>query len=97
MTVVIGIDPHKASHTATAVGADLAEAATIRVRASRSMTEELPRWAQRWPGACDDPEAVSERLPATAVLDAGCTQVVEDHPPLSMVVGTIHRRQLRPP
>ena len=49
MTVVIGIDPHKASHTATAVGADLAEAATIRVRASRSMTEELLRWAQRWP------------------------------------------------
>ena len=49
MTVVIGIAPHKAPHTAAAVGADLAEAATIRVRASRSMTEELLRWAERWP------------------------------------------------
>ena len=49
MTVVIGIDPHKASHTAAAIGPDLAEASTIRVRAARSTTEELLRWAQAWP------------------------------------------------
>ncbi len=49
MTVVIGIDRHKASHTATVVGPDLAEASTIRVRAARSTTEELLRWAQAQP------------------------------------------------
>ena len=49
MTVIIGIDPHKASHTATAICPDLAEAATIRVRAARSTPQELLSWAARWP------------------------------------------------
>ncbi len=49
MTAVIGIDPHKASHTATAIGPDLGEVATIRLRAARSTTEELLRWAEAWP------------------------------------------------
>ena len=49
MTVIIGIDPHKASHTATAICPGLAEAATIRVRATRSTPQELLSWAARWP------------------------------------------------
>ena len=49
MTVVIGIDPHKASRTATVVGPDLVEVATSRVRAAPSTTEELLRWAAGWP------------------------------------------------
>ena len=49
MTVVIGIDPHKASHTATAIGPGCVEAATIRLRAARSTPEELLIWAARWP------------------------------------------------
>ena len=49
MTVVIGIDPHKASHTAAAVGADLAEVGAITVRATRSTPQELLRWAEGWP------------------------------------------------
>ena len=49
MTVVIGIDPHKASHTATAIGPGSVEAATIRLRAARSTPEELLSWAARWP------------------------------------------------
>ena len=49
MTVVIGIDPHKASHTAAAVGADLAEVGAITVRATRSTPQELLRWAEAWP------------------------------------------------
>ena len=49
MTVVIGIDPHKASHTAAAVGADLGEVGAIRVRAANSTPQELLRWAQTWP------------------------------------------------
>lgn len=32
MTVIIGIDPHKGSHTATALGANLTELGTIRGR-----------------------------------------------------------------
>lgn len=49
MSVIIGIDPHKGSHTATALAPDLAELGTIRVRASRSMTEQLLEWASAWP------------------------------------------------
>ena len=49
MTVVIGIDPHKASHTATAIGPGSVEAATIRLRAARSTPEELLSWAEQWP------------------------------------------------
>ena len=50
MTVVIGIDPHKASHTATAIGrSGSVEAATIRLRAARSTPEELLIWAAQWP------------------------------------------------
>jgi hypothetical protein len=33
MTVIIGIDPHKASHTAVAIGCDERQLAEIRVRA----------------------------------------------------------------
>ena len=49
MTVVIGIDAHKASHTATAIGPGCVEAATIRLRAARSTPEELLSWAAQWP------------------------------------------------
>ena len=49
MTVVIGIDAHKASHTATAIGPGCVEAATIRLRAARSTPEELLIWAAQWP------------------------------------------------
>jgi transposase len=49
MTVVIGVDPHKSSHTATAIGADLVELGTIRVRATRSTLTQLLAWAAAWP------------------------------------------------
>jgi transposase len=49
MPVIIGIDPHKSSHTATAVDDALAETGTIRVRASRTMVAQLLGWAQQWP------------------------------------------------
>ena len=48
MTVIIGIDPHKSSHTATALGADLAELGTIRVRATRATIDQLLTWAAPW-------------------------------------------------
>jgi hypothetical protein len=45
MTVMIGIDPHKASHTAIAVDDTEEVMAELRVRACRSQTERLREWA----------------------------------------------------
>lgn len=46
MTVIIGIDPHKASHTAVAIGCDEQQLAEIRVRATCQQTEKLLAWAE---------------------------------------------------
>ena len=46
MTVIIGIDPHKASHTAVAIGCDEQQLAKIRVRATCQQTAKLLAWAQ---------------------------------------------------
>jgi len=46
MTVIIGIDPHKASHTAVAIGCDERQLAEIRVRATCQQTERLLAWAE---------------------------------------------------
>jgi transposase len=46
MTITIGIDPHKATHTAVAIGCDETQLATITVRATRHQTERLLGWAQ---------------------------------------------------
>ena len=46
MTVIIGVDPHKASHTAVAIGGDERELATIKVRATRKQVAQLLAWAE---------------------------------------------------
>lgn len=46
MTVIIGIDPHKATHTAVAIGCDERELAAITVRATRRQTERLLGWSE---------------------------------------------------
>jgi hypothetical protein len=46
-TVVIGIDPHKASHTAVAVDERELPLGDVRVRASAVQTDQLLVWAQR--------------------------------------------------
>ena len=46
MTVIIGVDPHKASHTAVAIGDDEDELATLKVRATRSQVARLLAWAE---------------------------------------------------
>jgi transposase len=48
-TVIIGVDPHKASHTAVAIGADEAVLGQLRVRASAGQAGQLLQWAQAWP------------------------------------------------
>src|SRR5438309_1057328 len=67
--VMIGVDPHKASHTAVAINAAEEPLGQLRVRASAVQAERLLGWAQAWP----------ER--AWAVEGARCqlaTELVED-------------------
>ncbi len=49
VTVVIGVDPHKASHTAVAINAAEEPLGELRVRASAVQAERLLGWAQAWP------------------------------------------------
>jgi transposase len=49
MAVMIGIDPHKGSHTAVAVGAAEEPLGKVRVRACPAQAEKLVGWAQAWP------------------------------------------------
>ena len=46
MTVIIGIDPHKASHAAFAIGDSEHELAQLSVRAGRRQLEQLLCWAR---------------------------------------------------
>jgi transposase len=46
MNVVIGVDPHKASHTAVAIDEAEDEISSVKVRATRRQVEQLVRWAE---------------------------------------------------
>ncbi len=46
MNVMIGIDPHKASHTAVAIGRDEDQIASVKVRATSRQVEQLLCWAE---------------------------------------------------
>jgi transposase len=47
--VMIGVDPHKGSHTAVAVGGDEQPLGQVRVRASAVQAQRLLQWAAGWP------------------------------------------------
>ena len=49
MAVMIGVDPHKGSHTAVAIGADEEPLGQLRVRASAAQAQKLVTWAGGWP------------------------------------------------
>jgi transposase len=49
MAVMIGIDPHKGSHTAVAVGAAEEPLGKLRVRACPDQAGKLVAWARAWP------------------------------------------------
>ncbi|HEV3294669.1 MAG TPA: transposase [Streptosporangiaceae bacterium] len=49
MAVMIGVDPHKASHTAVAISPAEVPLGQLRVRASAVQAERLLGWAQAWP------------------------------------------------
>ena len=47
--VMIGIDPHKGSHTAVAIGAGEEQLGELQVQACPSQAEQLLAWAAAWP------------------------------------------------
>ena len=47
--VMIGVDPHKGSHTAMAIGAAEEPLGELRVRASAAQAQRLVAWAADWP------------------------------------------------
>jgi hypothetical protein len=47
--VMIGVDPHKGSHTAVAIDAAEEPLGRLRVRASASQAQRLVAWAAAWP------------------------------------------------
>jgi transposase len=49
VAVMIGIDPHKSSHTAVAIGVGEEPLGELRVRACPSQAEQLLVWAAAWP------------------------------------------------
>jgi transposase len=49
VAVMIGVDPHKASHTAAAIDGSEKELGKVRVRANREQLERLLAWASDWP------------------------------------------------
>src|SRR5215813_7260956 len=48
--VMIGIDPHKGSHTAVAIGLSEEPLGELQVQACPSQAEQLLAWAAAWPG-----------------------------------------------
>jgi transposase len=47
--VMIGVDPHKGSHTAVAIGAAEEVLGQVRVRACAAQARQLLAWANTWP------------------------------------------------
>ena len=47
--VITGVDPHKGSHTAVALGADEVPLGQVRVWASAAQAERLLTWSKSWP------------------------------------------------
>ena len=81
MSVIIGVDPHKASHTAVAIGGDEREVAKVTVRATCQQTAKLLAWAEPFEKRTWAIESAGGLgyLLAQQLVDAG--EVVLDVPP----------------
>jgi transposase len=82
MTVIIGVDPHKSTHTAVAIDRDERPLARLRLVAERCQTQRLLAWAEplgserTW--AVESAEGLGKLL-AQQLLEAG--EHVVDVPP----------------
>jgi len=81
---MIGIDPHKGSHTALALDPDEVTLGQIRVRASSTQVENLLSWSAPWPDRIWAIEGATGlgRLLAQQLLAAG-EQVLDVQPKLA--------------
>src|SRR5260370_29799124 len=64
--VMIGVDPHKATHTAVVIGPAEEPLGELRVRASAGQAEKLVAWAADWPErtwAVEGAAGLAERTP----------------------------------
>ena len=96
--ITIGIDPHKGSHTATAVDASEAVVGALRVDADRHQRARLLEWAarfepRRW--AIEGATGMGALL-AQQLVGAG-EHVVDVPPKLSAGSGSTERRGARSP
>jgi transposase len=81
MTVIIGIDPHKRSHTAVALDEHDEQLDELRVVAERRQVQRLLAWAARWPDrlwAIENANGLGWLL-SRQLVDAG--EQVRDVPP----------------
>jgi hypothetical protein len=84
VAVMIGVDPHKGSHTAVAIGAAEEPLGELRVRASAAQAELLLAWAVAWPErtwAVEGAEGLGHLL-AQQLLSAG-ERVLDVQPKLA--------------
>ena len=82
--VMIGVDPHKGSHTAVALDQHEKLLGQLRVRASSAQVENLQSWAVSWTDriwAIEGPTGLG-RLLAQQLLAAG-EQVLDVQPKLA--------------
>ena len=106
MTIMIGIDPHKASHTAVAIDNNEVILDELRVRACAKQTEQLRLWASPFP---DRVWAVGDRVRARPGLSPRPTTrrrrrdcrgraggAVDTHQIVGLGQGTEERPQRRP-
>ncbi len=84
VTVIIGIDPHKATHMAVAIDGDERSVARLEVRAQRDQAQRLLAWAAPFPDrrwAIESADGLGKLL-AQQLLAAG-EHVVDVPPTLS--------------
>jgi transposase len=89
MAVMIGIDPHKGSHTAVAVGAAEEPLGTLRVRACPAQAEKLLGWAQAWPERTWAVEGAPKLAARVRLLHAGNTGKSDPNDALSVAIAAL--------
>jgi hypothetical protein len=80
--VMIGVDPHKASHTAVVISAAEEPLSELRVRACAAQAERLLAWAAAWPQrtwAVEGAGGLGHLLAQQLVAADECRQVVWPH------------------
>jgi transposase len=93
---VIGVDPHKGSHTAVAIGSDESVIASVRIAASRRQVDRLLVFAAPWPErvwAVEGAQGVGRMLAQQLV--ARGERVVDVPPSLSTRVRVLSGRSGR--